>query len=120
MALINAGGSVTTATAVTAGGVQIMLVNYSLSPARVFITPGSGVTLGDDVAIGTTSAHINPLARGVLVEGGETIRAAVTVTSASGTAADDVLTITAENVHTGVTTLELGVCLESDINSSTL
>ena len=116
-----AGASTTTTaanTALTAGAaVQFMLVNYSPKPAKVFFSGSTGVTFQDQVAVGTTDAYLHEIARGVLVEGGETLRVSVTPATV-GT--DSTITVLGVPVHSASGAVELGVTTEAIINANTI
>ena len=125
MALLNTGGtsSVTTTNAnvpmnTSASSAEFVLVNYSTKAGRVFFSPNNDLTLESSIRVGFTSEYEEDLARGVLVEPGEAVRALVRADTVDATATNNTVTISVENVHSSAVDVEIGVCLEGDINTN--
>ena len=117
-----AGASVTTTNAnvpLAAAGAtaQFIFVNYSEKPARVFFDANNGLVLNDEVGVGLTSAHSVVHERGVLVDGGVGTRVTVRAAEVDSTAGNNTVTIRALPVHSPSGRVEVGVALESDINT---
>ena len=105
------------------------LVNVSAEPVRVFFNANNDLVLEDTIQVDysgqgekhTSTADVVDLARGVLVEAGQTVRAIIDVRTADTTPADNTVDIVVNTVHTpALSQINLFVASQADISGAAL